>query len=235
MSEWAARRFWERTEVVAQADGFGVTLDGRDVKTPAKLPLIVPSEAMAQAISLEWAAQEEKIDPLSMPVTRSANVAIDRVALQHAEVSEIIAAYGSSDLVCYRADGPEGLVQRQAEAWDPLVDWSSSTLGAPLVITHGVMPVEQSAATRARFLRDTSALDAFRLTAFHDLVSLSGSLVLGFAVIKGRLDAEEAWLVSRIDEFWQIEQWGDDEEASEQAELKRSAFLHADRFFRLCS
>lgn len=234
MSEWNAKRFWEAAEVVEDGGRFSVTLDGQDVKTPAKQALRLPSFEMAEAVAAEWRAQGEKIDPMTMPVTRSANAALDKVSVQHSEVADLIAAYGGSDLICYRADGPVGLVARQCAVWDPLVDWSATKLNAPLAITTGVMPIAQAQTSMDIFRAKTGEFDAFRLTAFHDLVSLSGSLVIGFAVIYDHLPIEDAWDASRIDETWQIEQWGEDEEASEQAALKRAAFVHANRFFRLC-
>lgn len=234
MSEWATKRFWKKTAVEPREGGFTVTLDGREVRTPAKTRLIVPTEEMAVAIAMEWKAQEERVDPLSMPCTRSANAALDKVTPQQADVVDLIAAYGGNDLICYRAATPEGLVRRQADHWDALVDWSATELGAPLQITTGVMPINQAPETLSRFHAEVAALTAFQLTAFHDLTSISGSLVLALAVTRGRLTADEAWLMARIDEDWQIEQWGEDEEAAEQAGLKRQAFLHAHGFYRLC-
>lgn len=234
MSEWATKRFWEKTAVEPRDGRFTVTLDGRDVKTPAKAALLLPTEEMAVAIAMEWQAQDEKVDPRTMPCTRSANAAIDKVSVQHTEVANLIAAYGGNDLICYRAEGPEALVGRQAASWDALVDWSATELAAPLQITTGIMPVGQLATTQARFHEAVGALNAFQLTAFHDLTSLSGSLVMAFATIRGRLSPDEAWTAARIDEDWQIEQWGADEEAAEEAEIKRQGFLHAHRFFNLC-
>ncbi len=234
MSEWASKRFWKETSVEPRDHGFTVTLDGREVKTPAKTPLIVPTEEMAVAIAMEWKAQDERVDPLTMPCTGSANAALDKVSTQHREVVDLIAAYGGNDLICYRADGPQALIDRQEAQWDALVDWSATELSAPLKITTGIMPVDQAPTTLARFHEEVGALDAFRLTAFHDLTSLSGSLVLAFATIRGRLGPDDAWTIARIDEDWQIEQWGEDEEAAEHAEKKRQAFLHAHRFYHLC-
>jgi len=233
MSEWAAKRFWEHTDVEPRDAGFTVTLDGREVKTPAKTPLIVPTEEMAVAIALEWKAQEEKVDPLTMPCTRSANAALDKVTQQFNEVVDLIAAYGGNDLICYRAEGPESLIRRQSQAWDDLVDWSATALSAPLKITTGIMPIDQEKPTLDALHGLVAGLDPFRLTAFHDLTSISGSLILALAITKDRLTADDAWTLARIDEDWQIEQWGEDEEASEQAALKRAAFLHAERFYRL--
>ncbi len=233
MSDWAAKRFWTSAAAVEAGDGFTVELDGRPVRTPAKSPLIVPTRDMAARIASEWDAQEDKIDPLSMPYTRSANAATDKVTVQHAEVADMLAAYGDSDLICYRAAHPQELVERQNKAWDPLVDWSATHLKAPLQVYVGLMHAAQPKASLDRLTARVHALDAFQLTAFHDLVSLSGSLIIGFAAIERFATPQELWLTSRIDENWQIDQWGEDEEAAEQAEIKRSAFMHAEAFFRV--
>jgi chaperone required for assembly of F1-ATPase len=235
MSEWAAKRFWTDTNVVQVGEGFAIHLDARPVRTPAKAPLILPSQAMADAVAAEWEAQGDKIDPLTMPYTRSANAAIDKVTSQKAEVVEMIAAYGDSDLICYRADSPQGLVARQAAGWDPLVDYAATELGAPLVLVTGVMHLPQDPESLQSLTDHVAALDPFQLTAFHDLVSLSGSLIMGFAAIRGYASPTDLWDLSRIDEQWQIEQWGEDELAMEQAGLKRAAFLHAAQFYASCS
>mgnify|MGYP006302085501 CR=1 FL=1 len=233
MSEWAAKRFWKAAKVVAQEPGFAVLLDGRAVKTPAKTALIVPTEGMAQEIAAEWDAQEDRINPLTMPFTRSANAALDKVRLQQAEVAAMLAAYGDSDLLCYRADSPEALVSRQAEAWDPLLDWAAARFGARLIPRTGVMHSPQDAAALTRLAEEVQKMTAFQLAAFHDLVGLSGSLVLALAVADGHLAGDAAWPLSRIDETWQEEQWGADEEASAMATRKQEEFLHAERFYRL--
>ena len=233
MSNWVAKRFWKAATVTEAEGGFGVALDGRAVKTPAKAPLIVPSRALAEAIAAEWDAQVEKIDPGSMPVTRGANAAIDKVRTQHAEVAALIAEYGGTDLLCYRAEAPEALIARQAAVWDPLLDWAATVLGARLTVTQGVVPVAQPAAAQAALSARVAALDAFELAALHDLVGITGSLVLGLAVALGRLDAATAWDLARIDEAWQVEHWGSDDEAEAQAALKREALLAAERFWAL--
>jgi chaperone required for assembly of F1-ATPase len=234
VSGWKARRFWKEATVAAVEGGWTVRLDARPVRTPAKAPLVVPTEAMARAIAAEWDAQSGEVKPDTMPFTRAANSALDKVTLQFDAVVEIIAAYGGSDLLCYRATGPEALADRQAQGWDPLLDWAADTFGARLAVTAGVMPVAQDAAALARLSQRVAAFTPFQIAAFHDLVALSGSLVLAFAVTEGRLDADTAWRLSRIDEDWQIEQWGADEEATEAAAVKQAAFAQATRFFALC-
>lgn len=234
MSDWEAKRFWKAATVVALDGGFTVQLDGRAVKTPAKAPLVVPTEALAKAIAAEWDAQVDKIDPSTMPVTRGANAAIDKVAPQKDEVVAMLAAYGDSDLLCYRAAGPEELIKLQRDAWDPLLDWAKADLNAPLICAEGVMHVPQDPAVLMRLHAEVAKLSAFGLAGFHDLVSISGSLILALAVIRGRLSAEEAWALSRVDEDYQISQWGEDDEASVQAAIKRDAFVHAATFYQGC-
>lgn len=231
MSDWAPKRFWTSADVSAVEGGFTVTLDGRAVKTPAKAALIMPTQTMAQYVVAEWDAQVEKVDPNTMPFTRSANAAIDKVMVQHSEVADMLAAYGDSDLLCYRADTPEELVARQAQSWDPVLKWAASDLGARLVPRTGVIHAAQAPDVLEILRQRTHALSAFQLAAFHDLVSLSGSLILGFAVAENHLDTQTAWSLSRLDELWQEEQWGQDEEAQELVEVKWAAFGHAKRFF----
>ncbi|MGY9047236.1 hypothetical protein P775_17045 [Puniceibacterium antarcticum] len=233
MSEWAPKRFWTASEVTKAEGGFAVALDGRPVKTPAKAALVVPTPALAQAIAAEWDAQGDKIDPTSMPFTRGANAAIDKVRIQHGEVADMLAAYGDSDLLCYRAESPVELVVRQAAAWDPMLDWAEMQLGARLAPRAGLMHAPQHPDALQTLRRQVHALDPFALAAFHDLVSLTGSLVLGFAAVSEQAPASDLWTLSRIDEDWQQDLWGADEEAQEIAELKRAAFLQAQKFFLL--
>ncbi|MBQ1203611.1 MAG: ATPase [Loktanella sp.] len=233
MSDWKPKRFWKAAIPESCADGYTVTLDGRPVKTPAKAPLVLPTQQMAEAVASEWDAQTDLVDPRTMPVTRSANAAIDKVRTQRTEVIGLLAEYGGSDLLCYRAPGPEGLVARQRAVWDPLLDWAAQDLGAVLRVGQGVMHVAQPPETLELFQRELDAFDNFALAAAHDLISLSGSLVLALAVTRGHLPAAQAWELSRVDEDWQIAQWGADEEASAAAAVKRAAFTHAERFFHL--
>ncbi|SHE64554.1 Chaperone required for the assembly of the F1-ATPase [Ruegeria intermedia] len=233
MSDWKPKRFWTSSAVVETDGGYTVELDGRRVKTPAKAALVLPTRAMAEAVAREWDAQEKEIDPATMPFTRSANAAIDKVTHQHAEVADMLADYGDSDLLCYRATHPRELARRQAEQWDPALDWAAETLGARLQVVAGVVHQPQPAEAVNRLRDMVHALDAFRLAAFHDLVSLSGSLILGFAAARNWRKPDEIWRISRLDESWQAEQWGDDDEAVQAAEIKRAAFLHAKQFHDL--
>ncbi|TDK43895.1 ATP12 family chaperone protein [Antarcticimicrobium luteum] len=231
MSEWKQKRFWTDVSVEKDEDGYSVALDGRRIKTPAKAPLILPARPMAEAVADEWAAQEGEIDPRRMPFTRSANAAIDKVRTQHGEVADLLADYGDSDLLCYRADRPQELVERQAEAWGPALDWAEQALGVRLEPRSGVIHRPQDPEALARLRAQVHALDAFRLAAFHDLVSLTGSLILGFAAARDWRPVDALWALSRLDEHWQEEQWGADDEAAAIEALKRDAFLHAKAFY----
>ena len=234
MAEWKLKRFWNAATVEQTDDGFAVLLDGRSVKTPAKAALIVPSKALAEKIASEWDAQEGDVNPEIMPFTRAANAALDKVMHQFVEVADLIAAYGENDLLCYRAAIPQELVDRQAAAWDPILDWANDVYGVRLATGQGVMHIAQPPSAIERLTQEVHALSPFQLTAFHDLVSLTGSLVLGFAIVNNRLGADAAWDVSRIDEIWQAEHWGQDEEALDLAETKRQALLSAAEFYANC-
>lgn len=233
MSEWKARRFWSEAGIRAQPGGWEVTLDGKPLHTPGKLPLLLPTEALARAVAEEWAAQGDVIAPLTMPLTRAVNAAVERVAPQPGPVVAMLAEYGRADLLCYRAEGQQGLAVRQAAAWDPLLDWAADLAGTRLATTGGIVHVVQPAQALAALQARVAALDAFALTALHDLVTLPGSLVLGLAVLAGRIDADEAHRLSRLDEEFQAEQWGRDAEADAAAEARRDAMRVAERLFRL--
>lgn len=235
MSEWKAKRFWTAATVAETDGGWHVLLDGRAVKTPAKSPLVSPSRALADEIATEWDAQENEIDPRTMPYTCSLNSAIDRVAPQRREVGDIIAAYGETDLLCYRADRPAELAARQAEHWDPVLAWLAQELSAALTSFDGVIFGAQPQNALDALSAEVHAKDAFQMTALHDLVALSGSLVLGLAVTREHLDALSAWNLSRIDEEWQADQWGRDDEADALSATKRAAFEHAARLYRMVS
>jgi len=233
MSGWKAKRFWKEANVVPDAAGYTVELDGRPVRTPAKAALSLPTRAMAEAVAAEWDAQEDEVRPDTMPVTRAANAAIDKVRVQFDEVAKMIADYGDSDLLCYRAEEPQELVRRQAEAWDPLLEWAERRHGSRLVPVTGVIHAPQEAQALRALARQVEAMDPFRLTALHDLVALSGSLVIGLAAVEDFADMATLWRVSRIDETWQEERWGVDEEARAKAAAKENEFFAAKRFHDL--
>lgn len=233
MSGWKRKRFWKDAAVVAEGGGFAVHLDSRPLKTPAKAGLLVPTRALAEALAAEWRAQGEEVDPLSMPVTRAVNAAIDKVVPQFDEVAALTAAYAETDLLCYRAEGPDALIARQAEAWDPLLDWAAREYGAPLHPTSGIVHRPQPSESLERLAAAVCALSPFSLTALTELTSLSGSLIIGLAALAGHGSPEALWRASRIDEDWQTELWGEDEEAAANAAAKQRDFLQASRFHAL--
>jgi chaperone required for assembly of F1-ATPase len=235
MSAWAAKRFWKEAKAVKLDNGFSVELDSRSIKTPAKTPLLVPTLQLADAIAKEWDAQDGQIDPATMPVTRMANSALDKVATQFSDVANMLAAYGDSDLLCYRATHPEELVARQAQRWDPVLNWANDSLHARLKPVSGIIHQPQDQAAIEILSKRVFALSSFELAAFHDLVAISGSLVLGIAVTDNWLTAEAAWDLSRLDELWQEEQWGSDDEATDLAAKKKDDFLNAAWFFSACT
>lgn len=233
MAEWAARRFWTDVTVREADQGYAIHLDAKPIRTPAGHPLVVPALAFADAVAAEWRAQDEAIDPTRMPMTRAANSALDKVAVERRAVIGLLGEYGGTDLVCYRAERPAELVAREAAAWDPMLDWARERFGATLFVTSGIMPKAQSPGDLARLARPMEEMDHFTLTGFHDLVTLTGSLVLALAVGAARIDPATGWRMSRIDEDWQAETWGIDEEAAADADLKRRAFLDAHRVMTL--
>jgi chaperone required for assembly of F1-ATPase len=174
---------------------------------------------LAAAIAEEWNAQEGEIRPATMPLTRLATTAIDRVATQREAIIEETANYAGTDLVCYRAAHPPALAARQQAVWQPLIDWAVLRYDASLVITTGVIPKSQSAASLRAFAAAVAEQDDFALTALHVATAASGSLVIGLALIEGQLDAQEGFATSQLDESFQIEAWGED---SEQAERRRA-------------
>lgn len=205
---------------------------GRSRRPPSGLWLF-QRVGFADAIAAEWDAQGEQIDPISMPFTRSANAALDKVATQHTEVADMLAAYGDSDLLCYRADYPDALIARQNEQWDPILDWAAQTLGARLEPRSGVMHVPQDSEALENLTTRVQALSPFELAGFHDLVSLSGSLILAFATTHDLFAPKAIWDISRLDEIWQSEEWGVDDEAEAAAAIKERAFIHAKQVFDL--
>ncbi|MSU91617.1 ATPase [Rhodobacteraceae bacterium 2CG4] len=227
------RRFWNTVAVRAAAPGFEVTLDQRPLRTPAKAALVLPCRPLAEAVAQEWDAQGAEIRPQDMPLTRAANAAIDKVSVNRAAVAEMLSAYGATDLLCYRAEAPEGLVERQIAAWDPWLNWAEAEMSAPLLRIAGVMHAPQPEPSLRRLADAVAGHDAFEMTALHDLVTLTGSLVLGLAVSRGALSADAAWTASRVDETWQEELWGRDAEAHALAEERRGAVLVAGQLLSL--
>ena len=227
------KRFYSKAETAPQPGGVAITLDGRPVKTPARAALLLPTEELAEAIVAEWNGQSEKIDPLSMPLTGLANAAIDRVAPDPEAFARGLAAYGESDLLCYRADTPQPLIDRQAGSWDPILDWARGRFDVEFNTTSGVMHRAQPADTIARLGGAIRARDPFRLAAMSPLVTISGSLVIALALAEGEIGLDTAWAAATLDEAWQAEQWGEDPLAVAAYEERRRDFEAAYRFLTL--
>ena len=225
------KRFYTEATAAPRGDGHAVHLDGRPLRTPGKLVLILPTAALAEAIAAEWGAQKDQIDPLTMPLTRLVNLVRDQVDGREREVRADIAKYAGSDLVCYRADAPEALVAAQARAWDPILDWARADLGCDLAVGTGIVHVAQSDASRAAIETAITPLEGFRLASAHVMTTLLGSVLLALAVLHGRLTADEAWAAAHIDEDWQAAKWGTDAEAMRRRAARLVEFRAA---MRLC-
>jgi chaperone required for assembly of F1-ATPase len=207
-----SRERFYRNASAGESAPFAVLLDGRAVKTPAKNALAAPTRPLAEAIAAEWEAQAERIDPATMPLTRLGNSIIDGVAPAPGPVAEDIAKYLGSDLLCYRAGTPEGLVKRQAEHWDPILDWARSSLGARFVLSEGVVFVTQPEGTIAAASAAIPS-DPWRLGATHVITTLTGSALIALALAEGQLSIDAAWAAANVDEDWNMHLWGRDEMA----------------------
>lgn len=227
------KRFWSKAEVVEKGKGFGVTLDGRPVKTPARADLAVPTRALADAIAEEWNTVSESIDPRAMPLTGLVNAAVDRVGADHDGFAAGLARYAESDLTCYRAEGPATLVSRQEESWDALLGWARRRYDVDFACVRGIMHVGQPQETIRKLCHAVAALDDFRLAGLSPLVTIGGSLVAGLAVLEEAIPAEAAWEAVSLDDRWQLQQWGADAEAQAALDARHAEFLAAARFLEL--
>lgn len=223
------KRFWKTVTIV---DG-AIELDGRPVRTPARAALTLPTPQLAEAVAEEWRSVGEELDPRAMPLTGLANAAIDQIAPDPAPFAADLARYGESDLLCYRAELPEPLVERQAAQWNPLLDWARTRYDVHFETTAGIMHRPQPPATIARLQEVVAALDPFRLAALSPLVTISGSLVAALALLDGAADRETIWRAAQLDEDWQAEQWGQDELATRARDIRRADFDAAVRFLSL--
>ena len=221
------RRFYKAVSVEPQDGTYAVLLDGRPVRTPARKTLAAPTEALAQALADEWEAQREVVDPAAMPLTRLANSIIDGVADAAGPVKAEVAKFLGSDLVCYRADSPDGLVERQTRHWNPLIAFARDTLGARFVLGEGVMFVTQpqeALAAAASAIPD----EPWKLGAVSAITTLTGSALIALAMAHGHLSTDDAWAAAHVDEDWNMHQWGQDEQALErraarEAEMRAAA------------
>ncbi len=231
-SEERLKRFWKAVDVTEGEGGWSITLDGRTPKTPAHAKLTLPTEAAARLVAEEWAAQGEFIDPGTMPATRLASTAIDRVSQVREAVADEIAAFAGSDLLCYLADHPASLVAEQVREWGPWRDWAARAHGIVLEVAEGVVHRPQDPQAMARTRALALALDDFALTGLATATPLLGSAVLALALQQGELDGAAAFDLSRLDEAFQERQWGVDDEAAERTAARRAEAILLDRWFR---
>jgi chaperone required for assembly of F1-ATPase len=227
------KRFYQSAGVTEPPEGFGVVLDGKPVRTPAKRPLAVPTRALAEAIAEEWRAQGETVDPKRLPLTRLGSIALDLVAPRREAVVAELVKYAGTDLVCYRAEQPPELAARQHAAWQPLIDWAALRFDAPLTVTASILPVSQAPATLTAFETAAAAYDSHRLAALHLATAACGSLVVALALVEGRLDAEAAFAAAELDESYEIERWGEDAEQARRRKGLREDIALAARFVAL--
>lgn len=228
------KRFYKTVDAApAEAGGFTVTLDGRPIRTPGKRPMAVPGRALAEAMAEEWDSQDAEIRPAGMPLTQLANTALDRVAPQRTVVVDAVMAYAETDLLSHRADQPRDLADRQGQAWQPLLDWAAEAHGASLETTPGLVAVPQPVQSLAALRRAIEDLDDWRLTGLQQATGLTGSVILGLALVQGRLDAVAADSAAHIDEDFQTERWGEDAEARDRRNALRAELEAVERFLRL--
>jgi chaperone required for assembly of F1-ATPase len=207
------KRFYKQAEIVETPDGFAVTLDGKPVRTPSGKPLAAPNRKIAEGIAAEWNAQVETINPLTMPLTRFANSVIEGVIGRTDAVSDDAAKYLGSDLLFYRASHPEALVAREAELWDPVLFWAADALGAHFILAEGVMHVTQPEAA-IKAARAAFPGDPWSIAAFHVVTGITSSVLLALALLHGACDPDQVWAAAHVDEDWNSEKWGVDEEVA---------------------
>lgn len=227
------KRFWKTAAIEPEGDHFAIRLDGRPVKTPRRNQLALPTAQLADAVAAEWNVVGETLDPRSMPLTGLANAAIDIVEPEKQAFAAGLAAYGESDLLCYRAESPDSLVARQAEAWNPVLDWAQGRYDVHFEVTGGVIHRPQPSATIARLGEAIAARSSFELAALSPVVTIGGSLILALALVEHAFDPEVIWDAMWIDELWQEEQWGADSLAAKAREARRAGYEASVRFLSL--
>jgi chaperone required for assembly of F1-ATPase len=230
------KRFYKEAKPVAAGGQFGVQLDGKPLLTPGKRELRVPRRALAEAIAAEWQGQGLTVKPLELPLTRLVSTALDRVEPRRADVIAEIAKYATTDLLCYRADQPKELIERQHQIWQPLLDWAETRYAARFKATQGILPVEQDPTALTAIERAIAAYDSLQIVALHLATTSCGSVVLGLALIEDRMTPDEAFAAAALDESFQIERWGEDaEQTQRRAALKEDIGLAARFTALLCA
>lgn len=227
------RRFWKQATVVDHEDGCGIALDGRPVKAPSKRDLRCPTRALAEAVAAEWNAQGEHLKPETMPLTQLANTAWDRVPAHRAEIEDELLRHVEADVLVYHADGPDDLVARQTATWAPLRGWAAGRFGVSWATGCGILPVSQDAAVHDAMAAAVRGLDDVSLTALQVVAPLCSSMILGFALLEGRVTAGEAFAAAFVDELYQAEAWGEDAEAAARRARLRAELEDVARFLEL--
>lgn len=227
------KKFYKEVTVREESGGYTVCLDERPVKTPAKNALLMPTPALAEAVADEWRTDAEEIDPAAMILTRLANSAVDRVSAHRESVIDEIAGFAETDLVCYRASAPPGLKDRQDREWRPLLDWLKKDRGIDLQVTDSVLPITQNQGDLDVLRNAVASYDDYALSALHMVTSACGSVVLGLATADGKIDGETAWALSLLEETFQINEWGEDPEATKRRENLRTDITAAAGFLSL--
>ncbi len=230
MTDEAPRRFYKAASVAPAEGGFAVLLDGRRLRTPAKVQFVMPTRALAEACAAEWNGQGESILAETMPITRLCNVALDYAPGARAELARHISKFGETDLVCHRADRPPALVARQAAAWDPLLAWAEA-IGAPLNAAPGILALAQPASSLEALARRAAALDDFRLIGLAHGAGLAGSALIAFALAEGRMSGQAAFVAAALDDLYQLETWGEDDEARQRLNNQAAEFAALEQFF----
>lgn len=227
------KRFYKDAKAVAVDGGYAVQLDGKPVKTPSKSALHIPKRALAEAIAAEWQGQDETIKPTALPLTRLVSTALDRVVSRRAEVIAELVKFAGTDLLCYRADDPPSLAERQRQTWQPLLDWAAERYDATLSVTQGITPIPQPPAALAAIERAIAAHDAMELVALHFATTSCSSVILGLALLAGRITPEEAFDAAQLDETYEIERWGEDAEQMQRRAALKDDIAQAARFAAL--
>jgi len=227
------KRFWNTVAVAASEDGHAILIDGKPVRTPGRLPLALPNPALAEAVAEEWRAVADEIRPADMPLTGLANAAIERIAPDPAAFADGLARYAETDLLCYRAESPATLVERQAALWDPLIVWAQARYDVHFVVASGIVHRQQLEATLRRMAAAVAALSPWQLAALSPIVTITGSLIAGLALADGGADAETVWRAGELDSDWQAEHWGEDPLATAARDSRRADFDSAARFLAL--
>ncbi|MDA0708286.1 MAG: ATPase [Proteobacteria bacterium] len=227
------KRFYKDVTIKSHEDDFVILLDGKFVKTPEKNLLTIPTEKMAKIIQDEWQAQEDKIKPHLMPITKLANTAIDRVDKRKSEIIKMLVEYAVSDQVCYRADNPPDLIQQQNDIWDPLIKWLYETHRINLKITTGIKFIDQENIALDKFRSVFESMESFPLTAYYNMATILGSVTIGLNLYQGQISIEQAWNAGQLDENYQISIWGVDEEAEIRRKNLKSDLEYASQFLSI--